>query len=152
MAPLLLAVGLAAACGGDDDSQSADGGIDCALIMEGQDVYAPNLEKVGANGYTVQLMSATPAPPAKGNNSWRIHVADPTQTAADGLGIDVNPYMPAHGHSTPIEAVVTPTGDPGEYTLDPVNLFMPGIWEVTLELSSGGSAVDSVVYTFCIDG
>ena len=53
--------------------------------------------------------------------------------------------MPQHGHGTPIEAVVTEAGEPGEYTLDPVNLF-------TIELSEADTLVDDITFTFCIDG
>ena len=152
--PLVL-IGLVA-CGGDDDdddgADGADAGINCDFVMEGQDTYAPGLEKIGAGGYTVRLMSATPAPPAKGDNDWTIEVLDDTSTATDGLDIDVKPFMPLHGHGTPIPAEVTAGGAPGTYNLNPVNMFMPGIWEITLDIGDGTTVEDSVMYKFCIDG
>ena len=149
--PLVL-IGLVACGGDDDDDDGADAGINCDLVMVGQDTYTPGLEKVGPNGYTVRLMSATPAPPVKGDNAWIIEILDDASALKDGLDIDVDPFMPQHGHGTPIEADVTAAGDPGGYILDPVNLFMPGIWEVTIELSEAATLVDSVMYKFCIDG
>ncbi|RMH44636.1 MAG: hypothetical protein D6689_02005 [Deltaproteobacteria bacterium] len=151
----LLAVAAAlAACGGDDHDHDhgADAGIDCSLIMEGQDVYSPGLEKVGDAGYAVRLLMSDPAPPARGDNTWTIEVVDASDAPVDGLEIDVDTWMPHHQHGSPIHADDMPAGAPGQYTLAPVNLFMPGIWEVTLHLMQNGSEVDSVVYTFCIDG
>jgi hypothetical protein len=59
--------------------------------------------------------------------------------------------MPDHGHGTPIEAITTPVGSGGEYAVTPLNLWMPGLWRVTVTLSDG-SPVDSVEYFFCING
>jgi hypothetical protein len=151
--PALLAATLAA-CGGDDDDTAVDpdASVDCSLVMAGQDEYTPGMEKIGDNGYTVRLLTSVPGPPVRGDNAWTVLVLDDTQTAAGGITIDVDPFMPQHGHPTPIEAVVTEVGDPGEYTLDPVNLFMPGVWEVTIELSEADTLVDDVMFAFCIDG
>ena len=65
--------------------------------------------------------------------------------------ITVTPMMPDHGHGTPVEAVVTPSADtPGEYEISPINLFMAGLWEVTLDLDLS-EASDSVVFAFCVE-
>jgi hypothetical protein len=147
-----VSIAALAACSGDDAHDHADAGVNCALVMEGQDTYTPGLAKVGANGYTGALMEATPAPPAKGDNVWRALITDPSQAPVDGLDVEVKTWMPLHNHGSPIRAESTPAGAPGEYTLDPVNLFMPGIWEVTLQPTLGDTLLDEMLFTFCIDG
>ena len=147
---LLVAAG---ACGDDDAPADVDSGpVDCSTIQAGQDVYEPGLEKIGANGYTVHLMSATPAPPAKGDNTWMIHVVDDTDNPGVGLTISATPWMPHHQHGTPIVAVVTEMGDPGMYQITPINLLMAGVWEITIAIGDGENDLDEVLYTFCVDG
>jgi hypothetical protein len=45
--------------------------------------------------------------------------------------------------------VVTELPAPGQYQLSPVNLWMPGLWEITISAISGATT-DSAVYRFCI--
>ena len=33
-----------------------------------------------------------------------------------------------------------------------LNLFMPGIWQVTLNVTLPGNVADSMMYTFCVGG
>jgi hypothetical protein len=44
--------------------------------------------------------------------------------------------------------VVTPLSDAGQYKLDPVNMWMPGVWETTIEVD--GTNGDTVVFRFCL--
>jgi hypothetical protein len=146
-----LGVGVGAAgCTGDGGAH-ADGAIDCSHVS-GADTYSPGLEHPGANGYVVQLIDAQPSPPAKGDNVWNVRVLNPDQTPASGMDISVKTWMPHHQHGSPINAEVTHGPGAGEYVLNPVNLFMPGIWEVTINIGNGAAAVDAVTFTFCIDG
>ena len=69
----------------------------------------------------------------------------------DGATLEVTPFMPDHGHGTSINAVVTPSGSNGEYDVTPVNMWMPGYWEVTVDIDDQGTA-DSAVFKVCIDG
>jgi hypothetical protein len=92
--------------------------------------------------------------PAKGQDTWTIEVDDATAgTPVDGVTMTVTPRMPDHRHgTTPVQ--VTPTGS-GKYTLDPVNLYMAGYWEVTLSLgtaanSDAGSTADSAMFPICV--
>ena len=60
--------------------------------------------------------------------------------------------MPDHGHGTPTPVVVSATGEPGEYELDPVNLFMAGLWTIDLVLAMPeGDDEDTVQFAFCIE-
>lgn len=149
---MIVCLGLAA-CGSSDGGPDASDMVDCSTI-QGTDTFRVGLEHQGANGAVdFQMMSADPAPPARGDNTWEIQLNTMSSgvvgSPLDGATINVTPFMPAHQHGTPVQVQVTPAGDPGQYTLSPVNLWMPGVWETTIDVSSG-STTDHAVYKFCI--
>lgn len=144
---LAALIPLAAACGtehghGDDEEE-----VDCA--KENADTFTAGLAKQGTV-LGVKLMTANPAPPNRGDNEWVIHVNTVSGAApVSGATIEVTPFMPKHQHGTPVDAEVVPGATAGEYTLKKVNLWMPGVWETTIEMTST-AGTDSVVYRFCI--
>jgi hypothetical protein len=69
--------------------------------------------------------------------------------AVTGAEVIATPYMPDHGHGTPIKVNVSAIPIPGQYELAPVNLWMPGYWEISIGAMLGG-ARDSAVFKFCI--
>ena len=147
---LVLALGLAA-CSGDDGE---DPEVDCATVTN-VDTFVVGLEKPGKDGvYDFKLMSVSPAPPARGNNTWIVQVnamnAGVVGAPVDGATIKVTPFMPAHQHGTGVPVEIMPMTDPGQYQLSPVNLWMQGVWETTIRATSGAST-DSAVYKFCVD-
>ena len=150
LAPVLL-LALLPACG--DDAALPDAGYNCE-IEERDDEYVAGMEKVGAEGMTFRLVSSDPAPPSRYDNTWVIEIEDATGAPLDDADVEVVPFMPDHGHGTGIPAVITPDPDvDGRYDVVPVNLFMPGLWEVTIRATpAGGTAADrdSAVFTFCI--
>ncbi|HET6585249.1 MAG TPA: FixH family protein [Nannocystaceae bacterium] len=140
----------------DDDAGDEDAGADedatardCTTEMRA-DHYALGLRKVGS-AFTVQFVDALPAPPARGDNTWRVMVTDDGGAGLSDLALGATPFMPDHGHGTTVATTVTPGAVPGEYVLDPVNLFMPGLWEVTLEMTTPDATTDEVVFRFCVD-
>ncbi len=149
---LLLACAATAmlACG--DDGGNADAMAVSCQLEDRDDTYVAGLEKTGANGVTVVLVEATPAPPAKDDNSWLLRVLDGTQTPLPGLEVTVTPFMPDHGHGTPVVTEVTEQAETGEYVADPVNLWMPGLWQTTVEITDNDAISDSVMFSFCIEG
>lgn len=153
--PLALAL-CAAACGDDgqsgaDGGHHADSGHDCTEDTRDEEFVA-GMSKSGEAGYAFTLVDSNPAPPDKGNNTWTLELADPGGAPVDDVTIEVEPFMPDHGHGTTVPAAVTPMGD-GVYELDPVNLFMPGLWEITLRAVDGDdTTLDTVVYKFCVSG
>jgi hypothetical protein len=137
---------LAGACA-DDGMSADDDPVNCAV--ETADEFVVGLEKTGTV-LDVRMMQATPAPPNRGNNEWIIQVKTVSGAApVTGATIDVTPFMPKHQHGTPVKVVVEPTQSAGEYKLKDVNLWMPGVWETTIEMTSS-SGTDQVVYRFCI--
>ncbi|RMH38624.1 MAG: hypothetical protein D6689_19025 [Deltaproteobacteria bacterium] len=145
------AVVVVAACGGDDGDHhgGADGAVDCAQETRA-DAFAPGMVKMGDNGTAVRLVEADPAPPARFDNAWVLAVEDASGAPRDDAQVAVTPWMPDHGHGTPIEAVVTPRGSDGLYDVAPINLWMPGLWEIRIDATVDG-VDDRVVFAFCID-
>ena len=142
-----------AACGGGGGNAGPDAGVDCSTVT-GVDTFHVGLEKPGANGQLdFKMMSVSPAPPARNDNTWIVQIDAMASGVAgapmDGLSLTVSPFMPAHQHGSPKPVVVTPTGNPGEYQLSPVFLWMPGVWQTTIQATQGSTS-DSAVYTFCI--
>jgi hypothetical protein len=113
------------------------------------DEFAIGLSKSGQL-VTATFVSADPALPIKGDNTWVLSITDLGGAPLDGLTIQVTPMMPDHGHGTAVVAEVMATGNPGEYTLTPVNLFMAGYWEVTLDVTSDAGQ-DSVMFGVCVE-
>ena len=150
LSPLALAV--LPACGdGPAEEHHQEGEGTCAGEVAAEP-YAAGLVKVGAAGvFTVELASSLPAPPAKGDNRWTLKVRDDHGSPVEGATVSVVPYMPAHGHGAATDPVVTPSGAPGEYLADPVNLSMPGVWEITVTVAGDGGT-DTAGFVFCVEG
>lgn len=148
--PVLVLSLFAVACSHDDHGDD-DAMVDCTKVS-GADEFVVGLAKDGMSGMLdFAMMSAEPSPPARGDNTWIVAITDMNGAPLDGASLTVTPFMPAHGHGTPITVDVTPvTGTPGQYTLSPVNLWMPGVWETTIRATSGATS-DSALYTFCIN-
>ena len=149
---LIACLGLAA-CSGSSSGPDAEEMVDCSTVT-GVDTFTVPLVKAGASGaINFQMLSATPAPPARNTNTWLIQInamqSGVVGSPVDGASIIATPFMPSHQHGSPEQVVVTPAGMPGQYTLDPVFLWMPGVWETTIQVTSGATT-DSAVYRFCI--
>jgi hypothetical protein len=140
----LLSIAASAACGGDGGVE--DELVDCVAETRDDD-YVAGMVKSGER-LSFALIDADPAPPDEGDNTWTLHVAD-GETGVEGLTLTVDPWMPDHDHGTPIAAVVT-EGTGGDYTVAPINLWLAGLWEVTIEASDGEST-DTAVFAFCIE-
>ena len=153
MAPrVVAALALAlAACAGDD------GGDDTTYNCEADDrdeAFTIDLARTGAGGVRFTIVSAVPALPIRGDNAWVIDVdrGGAPLTATDAT-FKLTPFMPDHRHGTGIKTIWTPDPvTPGRFTVSPINLWMPGVWEVTFEETPTGGARDQVVFTFCITG
>ncbi|MBT8494951.1 MAG: FixH family protein [Deltaproteobacteria bacterium] len=142
---------LACSCGGDD------GGADAGLAPQNcaTDDRAPTFElglrETGAAGYVVTLEEASPFPAARDDNDWIVSVVDADGLPAQGLTVATDPQMPDHGHGTPIRATISETA-PGTYEIERINLWMPGYWEIGVELQDGeGTTVDTLTFRVCVD-
>ncbi|MES1172502.1 MAG: FixH family protein [Bacteroidota bacterium] len=94
-----------------------------------------------AGTWEVSLWTA-PQPPRKGTVMVKYRIVDANGAPGDGLRVEVVPWMPAHGHGTPVVPTVTPEGD-GWYLVKRVSLYMSGHWE--LRTAMAGAVNDTVV-------
>src|SRR6187402_3027435 len=121
---LLSVLPLAGACADDHGSGGDDDPVNCA--MESADTFTVGLAKQGTV-FDVKLMSATPAPPNRGDNEWLIHIDTHAGAApVTGATIEVTPFMPKHQHGTPVDAIIDAMPSAGDYKLQKANLWMPG--------------------------
>jgi hypothetical protein len=164
----LLAAALAAGCGSGESAGGTGGQAsssstasastgsqpEAACARDPRTVpYAVGVEAKATDGaLTVQFMDANPAPPAKGNNTWTVKLLDAAGKPVNGATIVTKPYMPDHAHGSSIKPQATAKGTDGTYEITPVNLFMPGVWQITFTVTTPGGMNDSAVVTFCVDG
>ncbi len=149
---------LPSACGNGDGTPEDTNPPSCQEDTR-DEAFVAGLSKTGEASYLVALMDSNPAPPAKGDNIWSMELSDPDGNPLAGLDIDVSAYMPDHGHYSLAVPTITDDGA-GAYTIDPVNLFMPGYWEITLHLldpvdvdnPDDDIELDAVVFKFCVEG
>ena len=143
---VVLALG---ACGGHDGGHDAGTSYNCAAETR-DDEFVLGLTKTGEAGrLEFKLLTADPAPPARGDNTWQLQLSTLAGPApVSDASMSVRPFMPDHTHGSGKSVVVTPLTEPGQYELSPVNLWMPGLWEVTIQVS--GASGDRVVFRFCL--
>lgn len=114
-------------------------------------MYRLGLEKSGEL-LRVRFVDAMPAPPERYDNIWDIEVLDlATGMPRDDVDLVVEPFMIDHMHGTTIECHVSDLPAPGQLHLDPVNLYMPDLWEVRLHFTLPDGALDEIDFRFCVD-
>jgi hypothetical protein len=146
-------ISLTSAIGCTDDMPADDGESYNCVAETRDEEFVVGLEKIGADSaLDFKLMSATPAPPARGDNVWTLQVnamaGGTVGSPVAGGTLNVTPFMPDHQHGTPLKVVIADMGG-GLYELSPVNMWMPGLWETTIQVQSA-SGSDQAVYRFCI--
>ena len=151
LAASLIAAALGA-CSNPATGGSDDAAIHSACALETRaEVYQPGMQHACASGtYDIKLVTSTPGPPQKGNNAWLVQIADAQGQPVTGATLQAVPFMPDHGHGTAIVPAITELGS-GQYRIDPLDLFMAGLWRVTLTVTHAASSDFSQFY-FCIDG
>jgi hypothetical protein len=133
---------------GDDAGANADAAAQCDPRYASDNIV-PGLTKPSDSGaLTFILVNADHVPPVANYNSWVIKVLDKNgQPVTDAAFTKVTTYMPLHGHSSSVTPIVTDNGD-GTYTINKLDLFMPGVWWVTPYVQVG-STTDTVKFSFC---
>jgi hypothetical protein len=135
---------------GSDVGTGSSGTVSCEADSRAMS-YSADLTVMGATKtYQIALVEGDPAPPARGTNTWVIKVLDASGKPVSNPMLTVKPFMPDHGHGTQVEAVIKQQED-GSYSVTPLYLFMPGLWQVTFGVHTA-TGDDSVVFSFCIEG
>lgn len=118
------------------------------------DVYGAEVKKGGTTGhFAFALVRSTPSPPAQGDNSFVVQVSDANGNPAIGE-LSVTLDMPEHGHPSPKQPEIGFDAESEAFVLDPMRLFMVGLWRITFgfeSAASGAPLADSAVFEFCID-
>ena len=156
---LLAAASLAlvgcGAGGGSGDAGPPDSGADTVSCQQDSRVtaYSAGMALTSSDGAMVfTLTSSDPAPPADTNNTWKVKIADGSGNPVEGASLSVVPTMPYMGHGTPIKPEITAQSG-GVYSIAEVNLFMAGIWEVTINATTPtNSTGETVSWFFCVAG
>jgi hypothetical protein len=142
----LIVISLGAAACGEGGSDAPDA-WNCSTEARAEP-YTAGMNRTSTSGIKVAIMESTPAPPARGDNVWRLSITDAQDVAMEGMVVTVFPWMPDHGHGTSAVAQIADIGQ-GEYTLDPVNLWMAGYWEITITVGDGVTEAEEVVFELC---
>lgn len=134
----------AGGAGSSSSSSSSGGAVTCTSATAGSQKLLPL-------GGTVTLMALQPMPAEKGDNTWTLTVADAAGAVVTDAQVTLRPFMPAHGHGTnPAEFQASHTGG-GNYQVGPFNLFMPGTWQLRVDVVRNGNP-DEVAFTVCVAG
>jgi hypothetical protein len=147
---LFLILGVVLGLGACSDDGHDGTSYNCAAETR-DDEFVVGLSKPGEGSQLeFKLMSSDPAPPARGDNTWVLQLSTMAApvTPVTGAAMSVTPFMPDHEHGSGKTVTVTPMTEPGQYRLEPVNLWMPGLWEITVQVS--GATSDRAVFRFCL--
>jgi hypothetical protein len=135
-----------------DDSDDSGIVISCendSRVMQ----YASGMSVASTSGNVkVALMAATPAPPEVQLNTWTLSVTDASGNAIPNAAPVMVPWMPDHGHGPSVQPTIAPMGDGKTFTVTDIDLFMAGVWRLTISATPTAVIPDQVVYYFCIEG
>lgn len=146
---LVALIALACSPGDGGPDAGADAGTTSSA---GADTYSAGMMKMGDTVHVI-LLEASPAPPDVGNNTWTVRVTDMNDQALDDATVVVSPFMPEHQHGTsPPDYAATAAPGEGEIEVGPFDLFMPGLWEMTVSVTTPDGVDDEVVFRFNVEG
>jgi YtkA-like len=78
--------------------------------------------------YSLEVRTS-PQPARKGVNWAEYRITSDAGAPVTGLSLDVQPWMPAHGHGTTLRPTVSESAG-GVYTIGNLLFFMSGHWEL----------------------
>jgi hypothetical protein len=136
-------------CGNGSGDQHDHGtpGSECAGDF---DTYEAGMTRQADPGeVSVVLEESDPAPPVvRRDNTWWLRLSDAQGEAVLGAQLLVTPYMPKHQHGS-AEVVVVELGE-GRYKLSPIELIMPGVWEIAVSITTAQGDTSETTFRFCI--
>lgn len=142
-----LTAALLAGCGPDPSGHDSTGHTMPAACDDGAppDQFVADIERLTIAGQTVRITNAVPAPPDVGINQFVVETPGSTPTS-----VRLRPFMPLHGHGTSPEWF-DGAAEGGTFTFGPVDLFMPGLWELRFTLDSDDPDTGAL-FRFCLEG
>lgn len=114
------------------------------------DTFHAGVSKLAQPGdVTVELARSDPDPPAvRRANTWWLHLSDAEGAPLPGARLSVTPHMPEHQHGS-AQVVVTEL-EAGEYKLSPIELVMPGVWEIPVSVTPPEGQTGEASFRLCI--
>ena len=143
----VLSFGLAACAEDEDPEETMKSG--CSQDSR-VDEFSAGMEKT-IGELSVTLSDFTPTPPERGGNLFDMMIRDAQGEALEGATVTVTAAMPDHGHGSTEDAVVSESGEPGEYHADPVYFQMGGYWSVSVRVEAKDGFDEEVMFGFCIE-
>jgi hypothetical protein len=117
--------------------------------------YASNLTASSSDGTVkVMLLESNPAPPpVEVTSTWSIQVNDGSGSPLSNASVAVPlPYMPFHGHHTDQAPSVQAGSGAGQFTVNNLYFFMPGVWQIEVDVTkSGDTTPEATDFYFCIE-
>jgi hypothetical protein len=131
---------------GDVSDPGAEPNGDCGGA--GEDFVLGMSKTTPSGALTVAIVTAEPAPPLVGRNSWTVMLSDESGEAITAASVTLTGWMPRHGHGLS-SVPLTDELDGGRYELQPINLFMPQLWEFGVGVTRNDDR-DVVTFSFCV--
>ena len=127
----------------------SDGDENKGMDMSGGSMAADSIKtQTSESGlFTVSAISRLDPVVINVTHAWTIHIETPEGIPISDAEILVDGGMPDHAHSFPTAPQVTENLGEGDYLLEGVRFNMAGVWEMTLEITSGGKS-DTVSFEF----
>ena len=84
-------------------------------------------------------------------NVWTVKLMDMSDAPMPSATLmDVEPFMPDHGHGSQEVPVMGDTSADAEVGVSNIYFQMPGVWTVTFTVDDGTGATDKVTFGVCI--
>jgi hypothetical protein len=137
------------------EAAPADAGYEATVSCQNDPRVVPftaDVSKTSASGaFKVIILSADPAPPIVGTNTWMVKAQDATGAPVP-TPPKVEPFMPDHNHGPSVKARATAQPD-GTFQVTPIEFIMTGVWRITFTVPAliDGGAPESVAFFFCVD-
>ena len=133
---LLCCMAVLVACGSDNASSDKSVAVEDRALGLGGETYVSGMSKVGeSSGAVVVLEDMDPILGYSGEYVWHIAVEQPPEGPLVDR-VEAEASMPHHGHGTVPKIVETVLAD-NRGALEPLNLYMGGLWTVEIRLFSG---------------
>jgi len=88
---------------------------------------------------SVSYTSQPDVVPLNSIHSWTLAISGKDGKPLENAEISVSADMPEHLHGTTTKPKAKTGSKPGQYVIEGMNFHMPGWWEVTLDITGGGT-------------